>query len=150
MIVEIKDSTKKEQITLEILRDLPEWFGIESSIIEYSEAVKEMPFFVYKIGDEAAGFIALKCCTSCDMHVLGIKKHYHRQGYGKEMVDYAENYARSLGMKYMTVKTLSDDHPDENYKKTRRFYESLGYDHLEVFPTLWGEENPCLYMIKVL
>ena len=48
----------------------------------------------------------------------------------------------------MTVKTLSERHPDKNYAKTRDFYEKCGFRVFEEFPELWGEANPCLYMIK--
>jgi hypothetical protein len=33
-------------------------------------------------------------------------------------------------------------------QETRKFYEAIGFVPLEVFPTLWGSENPCLVMIK--
>jgi hypothetical protein len=50
----------------------------------------------------------------------------------------------------MTVKTLSDRHPDRHYAKTRSFYQKLGFVALEALPELWGQENPCLYMIRDL
>ncbi|MFA6119201.1 MAG: hypothetical protein WCT85_06020 [Parachlamydiales bacterium] len=50
----------------------------------------------------------------------------------------------------MTVKTLSPSADDENYAKTRAFYLSMGFYPLEEFKTLWDENNPCLFMIKVL
>ncbi|MFP9213188.1 GNAT family N-acetyltransferase, partial [Enterococcus faecalis] len=31
-----------------------------------------------------------------------------------------------------------------------RFYESLGFSRLEVFPNLWDEQNPCLVLVKKL
>ena len=34
--------------------------------------------------------------------------------------------------------------------QTRRFYEALRYDPVEVFPTLWGDELPVLLLVKVL
>ena len=48
----------------------------------------------------------------------------------------------------MTVKTLSDRHPDPGYARTRRFYHKLGFVELEEFPELWGRDNPCLYMLR--
>jgi hypothetical protein len=28
--------------------------------------------------------------------------------------------------------------------------EAIGFDSIEVFPTLWRPEHPCLFMLKVL
>ncbi|MCH4887980.1 GNAT family N-acetyltransferase [Acidaminobacter sp. JC074] len=147
MIRMIEDVKIKSTICLKVLRDLPEWFGIESSLLNYVKEVESCVFIAY----EDIGFIALKeHPNSFDMHVLGVLKDHHGKGIGRSLTDYAEAYARSHNKKYMTVKTLSADHPDLNYKKTREFYERMGYEHLEVFKTLWDENNPCLYMIKCL
>ncbi|MDM7533255.1 hypothetical protein QUD75_13640, partial [Lacticaseibacillus paracasei] len=36
------------------------------------------------------------------------------------------------------------------YDQTIRFYESVGFERLEVFPTLWDAWNPCLVLVKKL
>ncbi|MGL5652253.1 MAG: hypothetical protein ACRDDE_10875 [Paraclostridium sp.] len=38
--IEVGDSELKSNITDFILRQLPDWFGIEESIVEYVEGVK--------------------------------------------------------------------------------------------------------------
>ena len=38
----------------------------------------------------------------------------------------------------------------EEYDATNRFYQSLGFKEFEVFPALWGEQNPCqIYVMGV-
>lgn len=151
MIKEIKNNDQKKHITYQILRDLPEWFGIESALQTYAESAIEMPYFVYCHEDEIIGFVALKSHgLNMELYVLGVLKAFHRKGYGRALIDHVENWARLKKIKYMTVKTLAATHPDIHYKKTRLFYEMLGYESLEILPTLWGKENPCLYMIKRL
>jgi ribosomal protein S18 acetylase RimI-like enzyme len=61
-----------------------------------------------------------------------------------------EAHLQAQGIEYLQVKTLSPAHPDKNYAKTRAFYHALGFRPLEEFPDLWGEQNPCLQMIKYL
>ena len=51
-------------------------------------------------------------------------------------------------MKFLIVKTLGDSHPDNNYKRTRGFYNKVGFYPLEEIKEIWGEENPCLIMVK--
>ena len=151
MIKIIKDKDIKSEICLKVLRDLPEWFGIEEALLNYVDHVQDLFFASYELENEVIGFVALEeNPVSYDMHVLGLLKAHHRKGIGEALVVYAEQYAKQQHKKYMTVKTLSADSADINYKKTRLFYEALGYEHLEVFKTLWDEHNPCLYMIKTL
>lgn len=147
MIKYIENKDEKALIAERVLSDLPEWFGIESATKAYIEAVRDMVFMAY---DDVAFLALAENPVSYDMHVLGVLKAHHRKGIGHQLIQAAEAYAKKQGKKYMTVKTLSADHPDANYKKTRLFYESMGYEHLEIFKDLWGEENPCLYMIKTL
>ena len=43
-----------------LLRGLPDWFGIERSIVEYVQAADELPTFVAEDGEALIGFVALK------------------------------------------------------------------------------------------
>jgi hypothetical protein len=36
----------------------------------------------------------------------------------------------------------------EPYDQTRRFYLSVGFKPLEVLPSFWDKDNPCLLMAK--
>ena len=49
----------------------------------------------------------------------------------------------------MQVKTVAMGHYVE-YDATNRFYQSLGFQELEIFPTLWGEKNPCQIYVMPL
>lgn len=49
---------------------------------------------------------------------------------------------------HLSVKTLSESRPDEEYDRTRQFYLGIGFIPIEEFKTLWGEHNPCLLLIK--
>jgi len=152
MIKVIDNPVIKSEICLKILRNLPEWFGIEEALLDYVEQVKSLEFICYEADQEPVGFVALEntSIVNYDMHVLGVLKSHQGLGIGSKLLQYAEGYARKKSKKYMTVKTLSADHSDPNYKKTRHFYQQKGYEHLEVFKTLWDEYNPCLLMIKSL
>ena len=82
--------------------------------------------------------------------MLGVKRRLHRSGIGSRLLQVSEAYLRELGVQYVQVKTLAAIADDENYEKTRAFYEGRGYVTLEVFPELWDPGNPCLQMIKSL
>ncbi|MBM3326391.1 MAG: GNAT family N-acetyltransferase [Calditrichaeota bacterium] len=135
-----------------ILRAIPEWFGIESSILNYLKRIDVLPTFLALDSEKPIGFLTVERygVHSAEMLVMGVYKEYHRQGIGRRLVKTAEEYLLALGVEYIQVKTLSDSHPDLNYTKTREFYYALGFRKLEEFPTLWGAASPCLQLIKKL
>jgi len=99
---------------------------------------------------EAAGFLSLKSHTeaAAEAFVLGVRREYHGHGCGCALLYAAEHRLAAEGVRYLTVKTLAPNDPDPNYAATRRFYEAVGFEPIEVFPTLWDENNPCLLMLK--
>lgn len=145
-----KDSLKRSKIVNDVLRALPEWFGLEDSIVEYCEESEKLPMAVLTLDEKPIGFCSLKVNygINCDLYVLGILPGYHRTGLGQKMVAFIERYCCDNEIPYMSVKTLSERHPDEFYARTRKFYEKCGFVAFEEFPELWGKENPCLLMIK--
>lgn len=135
-----------------VLRALPNWFGIEEAIQHYTAEVAALPTWLARAGDEAVGFLSIKQHSSAaaEIYVMGILTAYHRQGLGRRLVAAAEDRLRAAGVTFLQVKTLSPAHPDPFYARTRQFYQSVGFQPLEEFPTLWGEANPCLLLIKYL
>jgi len=152
MIKTITDAQEKQTITRSILDDNKGFFGIEEANKMYINAVKNQTFYAYFHADEALGFISLKhhYASSVEIFVMAVKERYHHQGIGKLLVNKAISEAKVAAIDFVQVKTLDDSHPDEGYKRTRRFYESLGFKPLERFPTLWDEDNPCLLYVKGL
>lgn len=145
-----EDFSKHWQITNDVLRALPEWFGLEDSIAEYCEESVRLPMVVLYLDEKPIGFCSFKTNfdVNCDLYVLGILPLYHHKGLGQQMVAFIEEHCREKRLPYMSVKTLSERHPDEFYARTRKFYEKCGFIAFEEFPELWGAENPCLLMIK--
>ena len=142
----------KEKICDEILRSLPEWFGIENAIRDYTNNVKSLDFVTTSLFGKPVGFCALKLHygINCELYVLGIFKEFQNRGIGSIMIKGVENFARDKKMSFLTVKTVSENSPDQNYARTRLFYTSCGFRPLEEFPTLWDKNNPCLYMYMPL
>ena len=152
IIKEITDSKEKSNICNTILRSLPNWFGIEESIVEYVSGVASYPFYCAFHNNTPAGFVSILPHNphTAAIYVMGIQENFHRQGIGQQLVKICENYCRTHNMEFLTVKTMDASHPDPFYKKTRLFYEAMGFKPLEVFLTVWGEDFPCLFLAKYI
>ena len=135
-----------------VLRSLPDWFGIEEAILDYTEKVTDMPMFVSYDGDTLTGFISINHHGrySSEIYVMGVLPDYHGKGIGRKLVDEVQRYLKNTETEFLQVKTLDESRESESYRKTRLFYKALGFKELEVFPTLWDENNPCLLLVQSL
>jgi GNAT superfamily N-acetyltransferase/predicted enzyme related to lactoylglutathione lyase len=141
---------EKSKICNDILRSLPQWFGIESAIVDYVNDVEKMDTWIASINDAPIGFIAINKHNqyTAEIHVMGILEDYHNKKIGSQLIQKASDSLSKEGFTYLSVKTLSESREDANYAKTRKFYLKNGFLPVEEFKTLWGEENPCLLLIK--
>lgn len=148
--VDNKDA--KTDITLAIMNALPEWFSPPEDIAAKSVTHREYPFFAAYDGERAVGFAVLKIHNPCtaDIYNLGVLREYHRMGIGHRLVEMCVRYCRENHHRFLTVKTLDESAVYEPYNSTRAFYFKEGFCPLEVFTSVWDEENPCLFMAKVI
>lgn len=152
MQLEIRSLEKGEAATCEdILRALPEWFGIEESIVEYRRDVESMETWVARGDGAIAGFITLREHNpySAEIQVLAVRAEQHGSGVGTQLVAHAEELLTRRAIEYLQVKTLGPSRPCPFYERTRRFYERCGFRPLEE-NALWGDVNPCLILVKRL
>jgi GNAT superfamily N-acetyltransferase len=147
VVVEVAEPAERSRLCESILRELPDWFGIEEATAAYIRDVADLPTFA--VGDD--GFLAVKLHTpkAAELYVMGVRPERHRRGIGTALLAAAEDYLRERDVEYFQVKTLGPSHPDEGYERTRRFYEARGFVALEEIHGLW-EANPCLLMVKSL
>lgn len=134
-------------------RALPAWFGIEEGLVEMRAAAERGPGFVaVNTMDRVIGFLTVErhFPESWEISWMAVDPGHHRRGIGRKLVEALVADARGHGVRLLQVKTLSDRHPSPEYALTRRFYESLGFLRLEVFPALWGSANPCLLLVRPL
>jgi ribosomal protein S18 acetylase RimI-like enzyme len=134
-----------------LLRALPEWFGIEASLVEYVHDTTRLPSWIAERDRQAIGFITIRMHNplAAEIHCMAVAPGHHRRGVGAAMVRFVEEHLAARGVQYLQVKTVGPSRPDEFYDRTRRFYEAMGFVRLEEFPTLWPG-NPCLLLVKTL
>lgn len=151
-ITRVTNPREKSQICEEVLRALPQWFGIEEATRSYILGVAQTDFFVIRLGPLAIGFISLVHHNefTSEIYCMGLFQEVHGRGLGKQLLNEAENFLKGQRKKFLTVKTLGDSFPDPGYERTKQFYRAVGFIPLEESTEIWGPQVPCLFMVKVL
>ena len=146
-VVELSDAGERSLVAEGVLRDLPEWFGIEESTRKYIEDAATLPTFAV---EPELGFLCLKQHTphAAEVYVMGVRREQQRRGIGRALVAEAERWCRAQGIRYLQVKTLGPSRPDAGYEATRAFYEAVGFVALEELHGLWSHDNPTLILVK--
>lgn len=154
MAIELRSlkGTESPALVRRLLESLPDWFAIEASRENYIRDVAALDVVGAFAGGEAIGFASLKPHTQVagELHLIAVAQEWHGKGIGRALLAAIEEKARTLGLRFLTVKTLAPSADYEPYVATRAFYLARGFLPLEVFPTLWSAEDPCLLLLKVL
>ena len=149
--IELVSTDIAEQLCRRITLDLPEYFGLPECNEQYARAVRTKTNFVLSENNDSIGLLSLDFPYphNANIYWMGILKAHHGRGYGRLLIESAIQHARIHGAKTMTVETLAPDESDENYLRTYRFYEGLGFTPLfNLKPN--GYEWNMVYMCLVL
>lgn len=148
VIEEVKDANQKMAVVAEVLKDLPEWFGIPESTQAYIEGAKDLQVWAAYQESNLAGFVSLSYSSEdcAEIDSLGVKKAYQGRGIGSQLLATLESEANK-NVDFLQVKTVTEG-SNKDYDRTNVFYRSLGFKKLEIFPQLWGPQNPCQILIK--
>lgn len=148
VIEEVKDANQKMAVVAEVLKDLPEWFGIPESTQAYIEDAKDLQVWAAYQERDLAGFVSLSYSSEdcAEIDCLGVKKAYQGRGIGSQLLATLESEANK-NVDFLQVKTVAQG-SNKDYDRTNVFYRNLGFKKLEIFPQLWGPQNPCQILIK--
>lgn len=116
-----------------LLRDLPEWFGIEQSISDYVDSARTLPTTAALRGDELVGACVVRrhFPGAAEIEVLAVRRDLHRGGIGQRLVASVEQELVAAGVRLLQVKTFGPSGSSDEYARTRAFYEALGFVPLE-------------------
>lgn len=151
MIEMIGDPGLKREIARGILEALRDWFGLDDSREQYIADSAGWMFFAARDEGGYTGFLCLKETgrETVELAVMGVLREHHRKGIGRALFEAARKAATEKGYAFMQVKTVQMG-VYEDYDRTNRFYQSVGFKEFEVIRELWGEENPCQIYVMSL
>jgi GNAT superfamily N-acetyltransferase len=133
-----------------LLRDLPEWFGIEEAVRGYIEAARTLPGAAAIAGDDIVGVCLVRRHTdvAAEIELLAVRRDLHRQAIGRRLLQCIEADLLADGVRLLEVKTFGPSGDSAEYERTRAFYRACGFLPLEERTDIWGPENPCLISVK--
>lgn len=151
MIEQILNKEEKSAISRNILESLIEWFEMEEGREKYIAECVDQIFIAAKEDGINVGFLCLQETgkDTVELAVMGVLKHYQRNGIGRQLLEKAKDIALTKGYSFLQVKTVKMGKYDD-YDKTNLFYLSCGFKEFEVFPALWDIENPCQVYVMAL
>jgi len=146
-------SEKYIDACLAIAKELRQYFS-EQGLATMSQDLIKHSLYVAMNLNEVVGFVAVhhKSNYVAEISWIAVKLDYHRQGIGSALVDRVTNDLGSQGIRVLEVKTLAADAEYPPYEKTRRFYEKMGFMHLETIDPYpgWEPGSPCAIYVKIL
>ena len=76
VIEEVKNENQKKAVVAEVLKDLPEWFGIPESTQVYIEGATTLQVWVAYQESDLTGFVSLSYSSEdcAEIDCLGVKK----------------------------------------------------------------------------
>ena len=148
----ITDPELKESITLSVMHQLPLWFSPPEDIDYKAKTHRNYPFFAVLDQGQPVAFAAVKIHNpyTADIYNIGVLEPCHHQGLGHQLVQAILDWCAKENFVFLTVKTLDESADYPPYDGTRAFYRKEGFLPLEVFPTFWDEDNPCLFLARTV
>ena len=147
-----EDPAASRRLLEDLTGRLPEWFGQPESNRHYAEQAEILEAWTARIDGRAHGLLLLKrhSAVSAEIYWLGVDPDHHRQGLGRALISTIEHRLRQDRLKYLFVMTLHPDDPYEPYRRTRAFYERLGFELVLSRDPPGASPNPLAYYLKPL
>lgn len=133
---------------------LPQWFAQDKANRHYAEQAAILEAWIARIDGRAVGLLLLKrhSTASAEIYWLGVDPDHHRQGIGQTLIGALERQLREEKTRFLFVMTLHPLVPYEPYRRTRSFYERMGFEF--VLSTDQGptgtSSDPLAYYLKPL
>jgi len=93
-------------------------------------------FFGFMEDNMIKGYVSLKPFfpgyKHCEVYWLSVRKKYQNRGIGTKLMNFIEKYTKKKGFRKVCLYT------NKIMKKTRSFYENLGYKKVNEFPGYYG------------
>lgn len=149
----IKGSKQHVDCCLAIARELPQYFT-EQGIAAINRDLHAHRLYAALDADQVIGFVTIQSKSSqvAEISWMAARPERQHQGIGTLLIRHIVADLKAEGTRLLEVKTVAPDVDYAPYEKTRRFYESVGFVHLETIDPYpgWEPGNPCAIYVMWL
>lgn len=154
MVRIVRDETGRyARECLALARTLEEGFN-EGGLEAMAEDLPTQLSFVAVEDETVVGFATVgeHGPRVAELSWLAVRKDRQGQGIGTRLLDEVSADRAAAGFELLTVKTLADTVEDENYARTRHFYEKQSFRHVDTIDPYpgWDPGNPCAIYVRPL
>jgi hypothetical protein len=99
----IESGVARPEVVDALLRELPEWFGIDEAIEEYVTRSAQLPTYTAVLDGEPVGVLVLEHHPDrvAEFYVLATARRLHRRGIGRALIEAAERALARAGTTYV-------------------------------------------------
>lgn len=133
MIMEfIKDDKQYIDDCLSIARELGEYFT-EDGLAKMADDLKKHSLFVTLDAKTVLGFASVLKINgkTAEITWMAVRRDKQDRGIGSKIIDCLVSDLRSQKFAILKVKTLAGIVDYKPYERTRKFYEKMGFIHIE-------------------
>ncbi len=139
---------------IEIAASLPHFFTKEVVDELLPSDLRRFGAIVAEVDQSMQGFLVAHQKTPhiADVLWLAVREQTQGKGVGSALLQGAADAFSAAGVQILEVKTLAPGTSSVGYQATRRFYESHGFEILEIIDPYpgWNPGNPCAIYVKPL
>lgn len=104
---------------------------IQQSLREYNRKywknMKDYSFHIKEDGKIVAGIVGGSCFDTLEIDFLFVEEAYRGKGYGRQLLQYAEEKGKADGLKRVFLNTYSFQAPE--FYKSQGYWETFRIDH---------------------
>jgi ribosomal protein S18 acetylase RimI-like enzyme len=149
----VKGSGKYIDSCSSIANKLTQHFS-EKAVSNISRDLRKHIIYIAIEMEEVLGFASIVRLNEnvAEISWIAVKKERQNQGVGSSLINYISDDLKAEGVTLLKVKTLSENVDNKPYESTRKFYEKMGFVHLETIDPYpgWEPGNPCAIYVKIL
>lgn len=149
----IKANKEDQKTCFEIAKEHPHHFN-KTGLKQMKRDLKSHEIYIARKDNEIVGFISItrKNKEVAEISWMAVRKEKQKTGIGTKLIEFICGELRKRGFALLEVKTLDKSVKDKGYTITRKFYEAMGFIHVETIEKYepWEEGSPCAIYIKIL
>jgi ribosomal protein S18 acetylase RimI-like enzyme len=149
----VKGNANHHESCLSIAKELTQYF-YEKAVSDMNRDFRNHDLYVAIEKEEILGFVTIHRLNEnvIEMSWIAVRKDRQGRGIGTDLIKYISDDLKAKGASLLKVKTLSEDVDNKPYELTRKFYEKMGFVHMETIDPYpgWEPGNPCAIYVKIL